>query len=223
MCISIGGVLHFSLLDYPDKISAVLFTQGCPLRCVYCHNPSFQDHSIQTNIKFEDVIQFLKTRVGLLEGVVFSGGEPLLQEHLYEAMERVKDMGFLIGLHTSGVIYDNFVKILPLLDWVGFDIKQIFNKYYYITQVKNSEMQIIKSFNTLINSNIDYEIRTTVDTRYISYEDMLSIAKYLTQNNVKEWTLQRCIIRNDDGNINIPFLSNEEVLGLEQYIKINIR
>ena len=136
MCINIGGILHFSLLDYPDKISAVLFTQGCPLRCVYCHNPDFQDPSIKNNITFDDVIKFLNTRIGLLEGVVFSGGEPLLQEHLYEAMERVKDMGFLIGLHTSGVIYDNFVKILPLLDWVGFDIKQIFNKYYDVDIMK---------------------------------------------------------------------------------------
>lgn len=223
MCINIGGILRFSLLDYPDKISAVLFTQGCPLRCVYCHNPYFQDPSIKTNIIFDDVIKFLNTRIGLLEGVVFSGGEPLLQKHLYEAMETVKNMGFLIGLHTSGVVYENFVKILPLLDWVGFDIKQVFNKYYSITQINNSEMQVIKSFNALINSSIDYEIRTTVDSRHISYEDMLSIAKYLKQNNVKEWTLQKCIIRNNDGNINIPFLSNDEVLGLEQYIKINIR
>ena len=223
MCISIGGVLHFSLLDYPDKISAVLFTQGCPLRCVYCHNPSFQDHSIQTNIKFEDVIQFLKTRVGLLEGVVFSGGEPLLQKNLYEAIKIVKDMGFLIGLHTAGCVYDNFIKVLPLLDWVGFDIKQVFNKYYYITQVTNSEIQAMKSFNALVKSNKDYEIRTTVDTRYIKYEDMLGIAKYLKQNGVKEWTLQKCIIRNNNGSINIPFLKDNEIKELEQYVLMKIR
>ena len=223
MCINIGGILHFSLLDYPDKISAVLFTQGCPLRCVYCHNPELQDPNIENNIKFDNTLDFLNKRIGLLEAVVFSGGEPLLQNDLYKAMQIVKDMGFLIGLHTSGVLYDNFIKVLPLLDWVGFDIKQVFNKYDEITQIKNSELQIIKSFNALVNSSINYEIRTTVDTRHISYEDMVSIAKYLYNNNVKEWTLQKCILRNNKGNINIPFLSNDEILELGEYIKINIR
>lgn len=223
MCINIGGILHFSLLDYPDKISAVLFTQGCPLRCVYCHNQELQNPNIKNNITFDNVIEFLNTRVGLLEAVVFSGGEPLLQKKLYEAMQTVKSMGFLIGLHTSGVIYENFTKVLPLLDWVGFDIKQVFNKYSEITQIKNSQVQVLKSFDALINSNIDCEIRTTVDTRYIKYEDMVNIAKYLVKNNVKEWTLQKCILRNNNENISIPFLSNNEILELEKYIKINIR
>ena len=223
MCINIGGILHFSLLDYPDKISAVLFTQGCPLRCVYCHNQELQEQNIENNIKFDDILEFLNKRIGLLEAVVFSGGEPLLQKNLYKAIKTVKDMGFLIGLHTSGVLYENFIKVLPLLDWVGFDIKHVFNKYSDITQIKNSELQIIKSFNALIKSNTDYEIRTTVDTRYISYEDMVNIAKYLSENNVKEWTLQKCILRNNEGNINIPFLNDKKILELEKYIKINIR
>ena len=223
MCINVAALLRFSLLDYPDKISAVLFTQGCPLRCVYCHNPDFQNPNVETNTSFDDVVQFLNTRIGLLEGVVFSGGEPLLQNDLYDAMKTIKDMGFLIGLHTSGCIYNNFVKVLPLLDWIGFDIKQVFNKYIEITQINNSELQVIKSFNELIKSNIKYEIRTTVDTRYISQKDMISIAKYLQSNNVKEWTLQKCILRNEEENINIPFLSDNDAKELEQYIKINIR
>lgn len=223
MCINVAALLRFSLLDYPDKISAVLFTQGCPLRCVYCHNPDFQNPNVETNTSFDDVVQFLNTRIGLLEGVVFSGGEPLLQNDLYDAMKTIKDMGFLIGLHTSGCIYNNFIKVLPLLDWVGFDIKQIFNKYAEITQINNSELQVIKSFNALIESNIKYEIRTTVDTRYINQHDMINIAKYLNSNNVREWTLQKCILRNNERDIYIPFLSDNDAKELEQYIKINIR
>ncbi len=223
MCIKIGGVLHFSLLDYPDKISAVLFTQGCPLRCVYCHNPNFQDINVQTNTTFDDVIKFLKTRVGLLEGVVFSGGEPLLQNNLYEAMKIVKNMGFLIGLHTSGCIYNNFIKVLQLVDWVGFDIKQVFHKYDEITQVTTSELQVMKSFAVLLQSHKDYEIRTTVDTRHITYEDLLNIAKYLQSNNVKEWILQKCIIRDNNCNINVPFMSANQVMELEKYIKVIVR
>ncbi len=265
--INIGGFLRFSLLDYPGKISAVLFTQGCPLRCVYCHNPELQKIKKRTKINFKAVLDFLKTRKGLIEGVVFSGGEPLLQEHLYEAMEKVKDLGFLIGLHTSGCIYNNFVRVLPLVDWVGFDIKYSFTKYNEITQVDALSLQVLQSFNALINFNndkvhnvledlqkiiqkyinmnkiiyedieyelinsidyiqktkIDFEIRTTVDTRYIKYDDLLHIAKYLNKNEVKEWTLQKCIIRNGNGNINIPFLTNEQLLGLEKYIKIKVR
>ena len=154
MCIKVAALLRFSLLDYPDKISAVLFTQGCPLRCVYCHNPDFQNPNVDTNTSFDEVIQFLSTRIGLLEGVVFSGGEPLLQANLYDAVQRVKEMGFLVGLHTSGCIYNNFIKILPLIDWVGFDIKQVFNKYSEITQITNSELQVVKYINALLNSNV---------------------------------------------------------------------
>ncbi|MBR1944492.1 MAG: anaerobic ribonucleoside-triphosphate reductase activating protein [Alphaproteobacteria bacterium] len=223
MCINIAAILRFSLLDYPDKISAVLFTQGCPLRCVYCHNPDFQSTNVVNNISFDNVIQFLNTRIELLEGVVFSGGEPLLQTNLYDAMKIVKDMGFLIGLHTSGVIYNNFIKVLPLVNWVGFDVKQIFNKYSDITQINNSEIQVMKSLDALINSNVKYEIRTTVDTRYISQKDMVNIAKYLNSNNVKEWTLQKCILRSKEENINVPFLSDDNISELAQYININVR
>lgn len=260
--INIGGLLRFSLLDYPGKISAVIFTQGCPLRCVYCHRPDLQNLNVINETKFEDIIKFLDTRAGLLEGVVFSGGEPLLQKNLYEAIEIVKNMGFSIGLHTSGCLYDSFIKVLPMVDWVGFDIKQTFGKYSSITQIQNSEIQIEKSFKALVNTNnlnkncninnekshisinesikqrfenyncvekteqancVHYEIRTTVDTRYISYEDLIKIAKYLVQNGVEEWTLQKCIIRSNKGDINIPFLTEEQLIELKKYLKINVR
>ena len=221
--IQIGGVLRFSLLDYPGKISAVLFTQGCPLKCIYCHNPELQRIKLRTKINFKAVLDFLETRVGLLEGVVFSGGEPLLQVHLYDAMRLVKSMGYSIGLHTSGCIYEHFIRVLPIVDWVGFDIKQIFNKYSSVTQINNLEFQVFKSFKALVNSNIEYELRTTVDTRYISYEDLLNIAKFLTKNKVKEWTLQKCIIRDNNNTIKIPFLNKEQISGLEEYVAIKIR
>ena len=213
-------------LDGPG-IRFVLFMQGCILKCKYCHNRDTWDARLGKQVSADEIVKKVLRCKPFMEasggGITVSGGEPLLQKKLYEAMKTVKSMGFLVGLHTSGVIYDNFVKVLPLLDWVGFDIKQVFNKYYEITQIKNSQVQVLKSFDALINSNIDYEIRTTVDTRYIKYEDILNIAKYLSKNSVKEWTLQKCILRNNNGNINIPFLSDDEISKLEHYIKINIR
>lgn len=242
----IAAILHFSMLDYPGKLSAVLFTQGCPLRCVYCHNPKFQDAKLDRNIQFEQVIQFLKTRINLLEGVVFSGGEPLLQPDLYDSIIQIKELGFEIGIHTSGAIYKNFKKILPIVDWVGFDFKTTWNDYFTITQVENNDIK--KSFIALINSNVKYEIRTTVDSRFITFDHLTNMAKFLSENKVKEWVLQECILRNyldrdyqdryyqdrsyqdnnylddyhlDDYHLALP--SKDEIDKLSKIIKIKVR
>ena len=220
----ISAVLHFSALDYPDKFSAVLFSQGCPLRCVYCHNPQFQDSYLPGAVDFADVLAFLQKRVGLLEAVVFSGGEPLLQSDLGECMRQVKELGFLIGLHTSGAGYDNFVNILPLVDWVGFDIKAVFGKYPAIANVQADILKIKLSFNALISSGVSYEIRTTVDSRYISVNDLVEIAQFLRGAGVKKWVLQECILRHQAGeDRHLPLPAAEELEALRQYIDVSVR
>ena len=216
----VAALLPFSLLDYPGKISAVIFTQGCPLRCVYCHNPDFQNFAAPGKLDFSDVIDFLKKRIGLLDGVVFSGGEPLLQSDLYDAMEEAKSMGFLIGLHTSGAIYNNFINILKLTDWIGFDFKMPFSSYDTITQVKNLEIE--KSFEALINSAVDYEIRTTVDSRFITRERLMEMAHFLVRHKVKEWILQECILRGER-DIHLALPSEEEIQELSKILPVSIR
>ena len=129
MSISIGGVESFTTVDFPHRLAAVLFCRGCPLRCPYCHNPELQMFAGKDYISWETFIEFLKTRQKLLDGVVFSGGEPLAQAELRSAMEQVKSMGFEVGLHTSGVNPQRLAEVLPLITWVGFDVKTDFDNY----------------------------------------------------------------------------------------------
>ncbi|MDD5304810.1 MAG: anaerobic ribonucleoside-triphosphate reductase activating protein, partial [Elusimicrobia bacterium] len=111
-----------STTDYPGVLSAVLFLQGCPWRCSYCHNPHLIPADSPPEREWESALAFLRGRVGLLDAVVFSGGEPTLQDGLEDAMREVKAMGFKIGLHTGGAYPERLVALLPLIDWVGLDI-----------------------------------------------------------------------------------------------------
>ena len=221
----IAAIQHFSLLDYPGKISAIIFTQGCPFRCAYCHNSEFQP-VLTGRIPFNEVLAFLQTRVGLLEGVVFSGGEPLMQQDLYDAMVRVKNLGFDIGLHTSGASPSQLKKVLSVVDWVGFDMKTTFENYETITKVPNSGTFAEKSFYTLLQyrDTVNFEIRTTVDSRYISFNDLMQIANFLKENDVDEWILQQCILRHEaQEDVYLPLPSDAEIDALKKVIDVKIR
>jgi pyruvate formate lyase activating enzyme len=129
--IVVGGVEKFSAVDFPGKLSAVVFMQGCPWKCPFCHNASIREILSENEFSWQLFIEFLKSRVGKLDAVTFSGGEPLVQEGLYEAINDVKEMGFQIGLHTGGYRPEHLAKILPLIDWVGLDIKAPFTSDHY--------------------------------------------------------------------------------------------
>ncbi len=221
--IKIGGVLKFSTLDYPGKLSAVIFCQGCPNRCVYCHNPDFIPIKAMSSIKFSEVMDFLRTRQGLLEAVVFSGGDPLIQNDLYKAMLQIKSMGFLVGLHTSGVNPKRLKEIIDITDWIGFDIKTNFERYETITRNKVSAKLAKESLDIVLKSNVAYEIRTTVDSRYITFEELHNIAKLLSDIGIQKWVLQECILRTktDEQKLSLPNI--EEIEQLEQYLEIEVR
>lgn len=221
--INIGGVLKFSTLDYPGKISAVIFCQGCPNRCVYCHNPEFIPLKHTTDIKFSDIYNFLETRRGLLDAVVFSGGEPLMQDGLRDAIDCIKGMGFLIGLHTSGYNPERLSEVIPLIDWVGLDIKTTFDKYEEITKNDISGHMAEKSFKILLRSNISNEVRTTLDSRYITLEDLKRIAKTLTEHGVAKWVLQECILREAGIDKRLGMISDTALEALNKIINIEIR
>ena len=221
--LNIGGVLKFSTLDCPGKLSAVIFCQGCPNRCVYCHNPEFIPFEVKGNIKFSNEYKFLQTRRGLLDAVVFSGGEPLMQPGLYDALGAVKEMGFRIGIHTSGYYPDQLSDMIHLIDWVGFDIKTVFNKYTIITQNDISGEMAEKSFEILLRSKIPYEVRTTLDSRHITFEDLKQIAYMLKEKRVPKWVLQECILRAAGNAQKLDMISDEELKILNAIISVEIR
>lgn len=168
-------------------------------------------------------MNFLLKRQGLLEAVVFSGGDPLIQNDLYEAMFQIKSMGFLVGLHTSGVNPKRLKEILDITDWVGFDIKTTFEKYENITRNKVSAQLAQESLNIILKSNVAYEIRTTVDSRYITFEDLKGIAKSLKGLGIQKWVLQECILRSKSGEQKLLLPNIDEIEQLKQYLKVEIR
>ena len=107
-------------------LAAVVFCQGCPWRCGYCHNPGLIPPQGEHEVRWESVLEFLQRRRDLLDGVVFSGGEPTLQSGLDDAIRDVRALGFKIGLHTGGMYPQRLESILQRVDWVGMDVKAPF-------------------------------------------------------------------------------------------------
>ena len=191
--IRIGGIERFSIVDFPNQMAAVVFMQGCPWRCPYCHNQHLQDINAETNIVWEKFIDFLKQRKGILDAVVFSGGEPLVQNGLKEAIMEVLDLGYKIGLHTGGYRPQYFMEILPLTDWVGFDIKAPLEqeRYKEITGGAADVEKVKESLKILCQSGKHFECRTTCDPRFLSIDDIYKIADSLKTMGVKEYYLQK--------------------------------
>ena len=113
--IKIGGIEKFSIVDFPNKMAAVVFMPGCPWRCPFCHNVQLQSIDTETNIVWHKFIDFLEQRKGILDAVVFSGGEPLVQEGLIDAIKDVKSLGYIVGLHTGGYRPEFFTEVLESL------------------------------------------------------------------------------------------------------------
>ena len=193
--IRVGGVETFSTVDFPEKICATVFMQGCPWRCPFCHNAMLQNINVDSGFVWSKFVEFLKTRTKLLDAVVFSGGEPLVQNGLETAIKQVKDLGFKIGLHTGGYRPEHLEKIIPLLDWVGFDIKAPFEVEKYGNAIGiNAETQlsaVLTSLDMLLASGIDFECRTTCDPRILSIKDIDNIADFLAKKGVKKYFLQK--------------------------------
>ena len=195
LTITIGDVEQFSIVDFPNKIAAVAFLQGCPWRCPFCYNTSLQKIGAQpeSDWTFEKFIAFLKKRRNVLDGVVFSGGEPLVHDGLYQAILAVKGLGYAVGLHTGGYRSEALSKVLPLLDWVGFDIKAPLEKerYKQITGGIADVQKVKESLALLIQSGVDFECRTTCDPRMLSKEDIYLIAETLQKAGVKKYFIQK--------------------------------
>lgn len=197
MQLNIGGLTAFTTIDFPGHLAAVIFLQGCAWRCPYCHNPHLLGVTQEGN-DWEMLQAFLKERQGFLDGVVFSGGEPLLQSGLADAIAQVKEMGFKVALHTAGANPQRLEKYLPMLDWVGLDVKASFDQYLAITGIKGSGDKVQESLKLLLESGVNYEVRTTVDPDFFTPDTLLNLAEILETAGVKHYALQQC--REVEGN-----------------------
>jgi pyruvate formate lyase activating enzyme len=191
----VGGLSRLSSVDWPGQLAATVFTQGCPWDCGYCHNPHLLSAESSAGgpalIAWQAVAAFLKSRVGLLDGVVVSGGEPLAQRALPAAIAEVRSLGFPVALHTGGAVPERFAEVLPSLAWVGFDVKAPRADYERITRASVSGERAFQSLRALIASGVDYEVRTTVHPDLLGEEELLRLAEELRECGVRTWVLQR--------------------------------
>jgi pyruvate formate lyase activating enzyme len=187
----VGGLVPLSTTDYPGELAAVIFCQGCPWRCGYCHNPHLLPARGASQIPWEDVLAFLRRREGLLDAVVFSGGEPLAQRALADAMRSVRSLGFKVGLHTAGAYPTRLAAVLALVDWIGFDIKASFDNYPLITGALGSGTDARTSAKLVIESGVAHEFRTTVHPQQLSPHAVERLADDLARRGVRHYALQQ--------------------------------
>ena len=186
----VGGLTPLSTTDWPGMLAAVVFCQGCPWRCGYCHNPGLIPARGESEIPWEDVLAFLRRRRGLLDGVVFSGGEPTLQPALPDAMREVRALGFKIGLHTGGMYPKRLDAVLPLVDWVGMDVKAPFSDYPRVTGAAGSGGHALAGLQRILASGIDHEIRTTVHPALLDDAAVAEMAHDLAARGVRHYVIQ---------------------------------
>ena len=175
----IGGFRKFSLIDYPGKTCAIIYTRGCDLRCPYCHNPELVlPEQYAPAIPVLDVIEFLKKRQGLLEAVTITGGEPTLHDDLGELIGRIRELGYAVKLDTNGgrprVLKELFDA--GLLDYIAMDVKAPLDDYAKAAGREVPADALRESIAWIMDSGIDYEFRTTVDRSLLNEEDLLKMA-----------------------------------------------
>ena len=161
----IDGFDKLTLLDYPGYLACIIFTRGCNFKCPYCQNSSLIRYNKEPGkISEEEVLEFLKTRVGKLEGIVISGGEPTIQKGLKDFIIKVKDLGFKVKLDTNGSNPKILKDLLDnkLLDYVAMDIKNDLDNYELVTDCKVNTKAIKESIDILSKSKTDHEFRTTI-------------------------------------------------------------
>jgi len=190
----IGGLLPLTTIDFPGRLAAVVFCQGCPWRCSYCHNAELLCASAEPRVPWSKLVAFLERRRGLLDGVVFSGGEPTLQPALPEALAEVRALGFQTGLHTAGMYPQHLAEVLPLLDWVGLDIKGPWHRIDDITAGRDAAPRVQASLARLVASGVAYECRTTWHPQLFSVGELDALAADLASRGVAHWVLQQCRI-----------------------------
>ena len=194
-----GGIQELTLLDYPDKTACTVFAAGCNFDCPFCQNSSLISPAGKNKTKSEsEILTFLETRKGLLDGVCISGGEPMIQGDLEAFIDKVKALGFLVKLDTNGSCPGKLEKLMKsgAIDYVAMDIKNTPEKYAQTTGKPGYDVSPVKeSVELLLSGDVPYEFRTTVVREFHTEGDLLSVASWVC--GAGKYYLQKFI--NSDG------------------------
>lgn len=197
----ISGLQKMTLLDYPGKIACTVFLGGCNFRCPFCHNGELLDGAMTPVMEEGEFLAFLSKRMGLLDAVCVSGGEPTLQPGLADLLEEIKKMGYLVKLDTNGSRPEILKDLVSrgLLDYVAMDIKNAPHRYGQTAGVTVQMEQIEESIRFLLEDRVDYELRTTVVEQLHDCDAMERMGQWVsslaTGRMVKRWFVQPFVDR----------------------------
>ncbi len=217
---NISGFQKLTLLDYPQKVACIIFTQGCNFKCPFCHNADLIDVNKKGTISEDEIFDYLEKRKGVIEGVSITGGEPLLQKDISRFISKVKSLGYKVKIDTNGSDSEKLKKLIEagLIDYVAMDIKSTFDKYDITSGKRVSIENIKKSIKIIEESKIDYEFRTTLVKGYHNIEDIKEICKMF--NKKSKYYLQNFIKSDGVLNKNLSGLSIEELEKIRKELKI---
>jgi len=213
----IGGLQKVSLIDYPGKISSIVFTQGCNFRCPYCHNPELIEQKLyQPCLSEKDILEFFKTRQGKLDAVTITGGEPTLQENLIPFIKKIRQMSFAVKLDSNGSRPDVLARLIreKLLDFIALDVKAPLEKYRDVVKVPVAIDAIRESILLVLKAKIPHEFRTTVVSSLLTPDDILVIGREIT--GATRYALQKF---QPSRTLNKKYLK-EKTYSDEQFLKI---
>lgn len=198
----IGGLEKLTLIDYPDHLAAIIFTQGCNFRCHFCYNPmlvlpqtgkdgkKIKEKGLSPSFSTKDLFLFLRERYGRLEGVVITGGEPTLHPDLPEFIREIKAIGYLVKLDTNGTNPEMLGRLIKekLVDYIAMDLKAPEGKYEETVGVPVDFRNLQKSVKMIMTSGLPYEFRTTVVPGLLAKEDFAKMGAII--KGAKRWYLQ---------------------------------
>jgi len=214
----IGGLEKLTLLDYPDHLAAIIFTQGCNFRCHFCYNPMLvlprkggdeknKKEKGLSILSTEDLFLFLKERFGRLDGVVITGGEPTLHPDLPFFIKRIKKLGYDVKLDTNGTNPKMLAGLIQdkLIDYIAMDLKASFEKYEKVIGVKINYNNLKKSVKIIVESGLPHEFRTTVVPGLLSKGDFAKMGKIIP--HADKWYLQK--FKSDTALVNSEYIGKK--------------
>lgn len=213
----IEGMQKLTLLDYPGHIAATLFTHGCNLRCPFCHNSGLVTREPENSVSMEELGKFLEKRVGMLDGICVTGGEPLLNPEISDLLAFIKSYGYKIKLDTNGFFPENLKNVVSedLVDYIAMDIKS--SKENYAAVCGRDKIDIAKpeeSVDFIMNCGVDYEFRTTCVGGLHTEDDFEGIGQWI--QGCKRYFLQQYV---DSGDVINPIFKSPSDIEMKAFLQ----
>lgn len=189
--IPVAGIEPMTTIDFPGKLAAVLFTRGCPWNCRYCHNSALRE--MGECLSWEKIETFFRERAGFLDGVVISGGEPLLHPEMYGLLAWLRELGYATAVHTNGYYPGMLLSLLKknLVDYIAMDIKAPPKIYDRVTRTPDTCIKVARSISVILESGVDYEFRTTWHPSVLSECELLDTVRAVSVVGGKRFYIQR--------------------------------